>query len=395
VGKPRLLLEAASSYRGDQEDRLTELLAVALHEHTGFCSSMLSVCGARWMPSQVEVSTQEDIPEGPARIDLIIRAKSEETGRSAVIFIESNYNPDRQPQPYWFDEQQAKREARALDAQPEMERHLVAVASDHDLASRDVPSQYEHKIRWRQIADLAYSSGGDHGWELKARRPDALASQRILLEFWSYLKGDTVGAIDGDDLLALGLERRANRRVEALLDRVADELGSYEADRRRPTWESHCYTDWSTPGGFPIRYIIGEPDRGSRPRSRGHEGAMYALLSWAEWEDTGLVGEPQLYAGCGFVAEASERDALAHTDWCEQVRRAGLMFLTDRDGIYVFDRRPASDISADTMTLTDQVTLVTEWVKDAVSRALDLPDPPDVSENALRRAARRAARRQP
>jgi hypothetical protein len=384
MGEPRLLLEAASSYRGDQEDRLTELLAVALHEHSGFCRAMLAECGVNWESTHVDVSTQQTIRAGPARIDLVIRASDAASDRSAVVFIESKYNPDRRSDAYWFDDRQASRQAVALSAQPEAEQHLVAIASEHD-HTRGVPSLYQRPVLgWAAMAELVYRSGGSPGWEIEARGPATPVSQRILLEFWTYLKGDAVGAIDNEDLLALGLIVRAQERIEVLLQGVADALD----------WETSFgeADSWETPGENPIVYIIGTPDPDSWPASRKGMGALYALVSFGEWNDTGPIGEPQLYAGCGFDAKREERNLLASSDWPAQIEAQGLRFVTDSDGVYVFDRRPMAEIVAGANSLSAQISLATSWVDEAVRRALAVRWPPDAEPQTASRRTPRATR---
>jgi hypothetical protein len=212
MGEPLLLLEAASAYRGDLEDRLTELLCTALSEHDGFCRELLARIGVRSEFLRSEVLTQQSFSEGPARLDLVIRSYDVTNRPLAVVFVESKYTPRKLPNRYWFTDDQARRQAKALASQAADERHLVAIASDYDLRRQPVPAEYEHQLGWRDIAELANSSAGQTGWQEDARQPTVFVPQRVLLEFWTYLKGDTVGALDEDDLQVLGQIVRAEDR---------------------------------------------------------------------------------------------------------------------------------------------------------------------------------------
>ena len=203
MGDPLLLVVAASRYRGDLEDRLTEIFATALSEHEGFCRELLEHLDLV-APDGLEVKTQQSFRAGPARIDLVIRGYDRSGGPTVVVFIESKYNPRKLADSYWFDDDQARRELRALESQPASERRLVALASDRDLRKRLVPDAYEYRLGWREIADLADRAGGTVGWQSQARRSSESVPQRVLLEFWTYLKGDTVGALNEDDLFVLG-----------------------------------------------------------------------------------------------------------------------------------------------------------------------------------------------
>jgi hypothetical protein len=385
MGEPLLLLEAASRYRGDLEDRLTELFAVALSEHEGFCREVLTHVGVRAVPPKIRIRTQETFSEGPARVDVVIRGSSDSDDPLVVVFFENKYNPRKLTNSYWFDRVQAKNQAQALRSQPEPDKHLVAVASDRDLHRRrpEIPPQYGQSIGWNQIADLAHRAGGPIGWQTDARRPSAAVPQRILLEFWAYLKGDTVGALDEDDISVLGQIPRVENRVTRLLERVADELD----------WDEGVDVDWSTEGDAPIFYIAAEAPAGSWV-SKKDNGARYALVAGAEWSDTGPVGQPQLYAGCGFTVKRDERHSVQKSPWPALVQKAGLFPVFDSDGIYVFARRPLSEIVHPRATLSAQVAHVAEWIQNSVDAALAAPCPRESNENPhdTRRRPRRSAK---
>jgi hypothetical protein len=286
VGEPLLLLEAASTYRGDLEDRLTELLCTALAEHEAFWNELLTRLGVSERVVRSSVLTQQSFPEGPARVDLVIRAYDDADRPVAVIFIENKYNPRKLPSRYWFTDDQAGRQANALASQPAADHHLVAIASDFDLRRLPVPAEYKHQLGWRDIAELANRSGGSQGWQTNARQSSTCVPQRVLLEFWTYLKGDTVGALTDDDLEALGQIVRAEDRVTSLLEQVADLL----------KWDDDVSDDWITSGKSPASYVAQEAPEGNWLADR-RDGAFYVAIANAEWNDTSQYGQPHVYAG--------------------------------------------------------------------------------------------------
>ena len=138
MGKPRRLVEAVSSYRGDREDRLTEMLAAALDAHDPFCRLFLTKASVRASPASVSVHTQASL-DGQARlVDLVIRGLDHTPDPLSALFVENKYNPDRQANPYWFTDDQGRRQYTALERELAPERHLIGVASRSDLW-RDVP----------------------------------------------------------------------------------------------------------------------------------------------------------------------------------------------------------------------------------------------------------------
>lgn len=371
MGRPSLLLAAASTYRGDLEDRLTEVFAVALSEHDGFCRRFLSRVGVEPQFVQCAVFTQEWFPLPRARLDVVIRACDSSHQQVAVVFIENKYNPYRHSRPYWFTDEQAGRQHAALASEGTGERHLVAIASDHDLhRGFEVPPQYGRKFGWREVAELAYSAGGERGWEEDARKPDAPAAQRVLLEFWAYLKGDAVGAIEHHDLEALGRIAQAEERVSALLRNVADELGWYDAK---------VLDDWSTGGGAPAKYIACSDGADSWLAQR-EGGTQYVVISNASWLDERPAGEPHLYAGAGFDAEPTKRSALTDSGWSQAVEAAGMNVVDDDAGVYMLAAKPLAEVIGEADMLSTQVQLVKAWARTAFGVLASLPEPPDFKQ---------------
>lgn len=189
VGEPLLLLEAASRYQGDLEDRLTEMFAVALDAHDAFCRILVKEAGVKTDAAVFEVRTQQGFDGQPRLVDLVIRCRDEAGLVLATIFVENKYNPGQLIEPYWFSSDQVKRQADALRRQ-RGQRLLIGIASSADVRRRtDIPRQYNRILGWDTVADLAFAAGGGPTWHEDARRPNSPASQRILLEFWTYLVG--------------------------------------------------------------------------------------------------------------------------------------------------------------------------------------------------------------
>ncbi len=204
----------------------------------------------------------------------------------------------------------------------------------------------------------------------------------MLLEFWTYLKGDTVGALDEDDLFVLGQTARAEDRIDALLERAAEEL----------EWDEEVANDWLTAGEAPIQYICGDAPEDTWLAKR-RDGSLYALVTGAEWNDEAPTGEPQLYAGWGFSAKHEERDAIAKSDWPTTVSDAGLIPVFDPDGVYAFSRRGLRDIVESGSSLSTQVNLVVTWTQEVVTAALALEEPADLANQPKSHARRAGSRR--
>jgi hypothetical protein len=369
LGAPLLLLEAASRYRGDLEDRRTELLAVAFNEHTDFQGRLLERLGATDSHTAAEVTTQETVrgSKGTSRIDVLIRLSNEIGGSAGCVFIEVKFNPDNRPDAWWFTPGQASAQRAALD---ETSRHgsnrLVAIVSDCDLNNprRPVPDEYDDVIGWREIAELAGESGGPTGWQSLARESTALASQRVLLEVWSYLKGDAVGALEDEDVAALARSGVAWDRVDALLRRLSEDL----------SWDGQVYTDWEIPDGPDVVYISGAPAPNSWLAER-EDGWLYVALTDGLWESESPITEPQLYAGWGLPADAAARASLADSRWPSDVEQTGRVPVFDSEGVYVFGHQELRTFVHRRSTLTAQVGPILGWVRATIEATLAAPQP--------------------
>ena len=371
MGEPLLLIEAASRYRGDLEDRRTELLAVALNEHAAFRDELLRRfdVGATYRTAQIATQRTYRVNDGRdrVRIDLEIRLRDETGHQQAVVFIENKFNPDESPRARWFDENQPRNERAALEQEAGIAaERLAAIVSDCDLDNprRQVPAEYGRPLGWREVAEVAGIAGGQPGWQNLARETAAPASQRVLLEFWAYLKGDTVGALEDEDLFVLGRSARAWERVEGLLTRLSESLG----------WDEEVLDDWESEAATLISYIGGEPPPGTWLAQR-QDGMLYVAITEGIWNDENPVGEPQIYAGWGIAAGREDRYATANSGWPASLEQAGLTALFDREGVYAFGRRNLKDLVTAGSTLSEQTRLVMPWVEETLSSTLKIAEP--------------------
>jgi len=371
MGSPLLLVEAASRYRGDLEDRRTELLAVALDEHAEFRDQLLRRLGVTDSYERAEVTTQRTYRVGSdrirVRIDLVIRLMGSNGHQEALVFIENKFNPEASPSARWFDDDQAQNQHAALQQEAGDASHrLAAIVSNCDLGHprRWIPHEYGDALGWREVAELAGLAGGPIGWQVLAREPTAPASQRVLLEVWAYLKGDAVGALEDDDLAALGRTALAWERVVALLSRVSEVLG----------WEDEVYDEWETQAETGIVYIAGEAPAESWVATC-EEGRLYVAITDGLWDDEAPVGEPQIYAGWGVVADRDARTVLASSSWPALVEGAGLVPIFDREGVYAFGRRDLKEFVRPGSTLSEQVSGSVEWIQAMLPTTLQAPEP--------------------
>ena len=89
-----------------------------------------------------------------------------------------------------------------------------------------------------------------------------------MLEIWAYLKGDVVGALEDEDLVAIGRADQAWNRVYAVLERVTESLG----------WDA-VDDDWTTlEGTTSVNYIGTDPPDDSW-LDRADGGWLYVVIT--------------------------------------------------------------------------------------------------------------------
>lgn len=374
MGAPRLLVEAASSYSGDLEDRHTELLAVALNEHPAFLDRLVKELDLKAIYARADIATQTSYLSETGqrcRIDLEIRLMSRGEKQAAVIFIECKYNPDGRRNHHWFVDPygmaQGPVQKAVLDQERgSVEKVLASIVSDCDLRRIDFPKEYElsKRLGWKKIADLINEAGGEPGWQRAARAANAVASQRVLLEVWSYLKGDAVGALDDTDLQALSGAARMEERVEALLRRISEMRG----------WDQYQQPgkDWGSAATW-LRYITAPVV--DSPWPGGEAPAFYVVITGRPWDVLDAVGNPQMYAGFGADwGNGLRGEDVDQARWQQQIGRQ-LKAVVDADGCFVFGARSLSELLGSGRTLSDQAGQSLRWIEEALMAAREAPPP--------------------
>jgi hypothetical protein len=190
---PRLLVDAAISYLPDGEDRLTELLAVALTSHPGFLRAFAERVG---LPEaeRYDVTTQY-WANTETRIDMRLTAH-DGAGTIGAAYIENKIDG------YWFSETQIDREKNCLQREHARCRRFACIVSSSEFERLSADAlvsieDFDAQLRWADVAELANSTGqdwpspwGGASWTESALRPEAPAAQRVLYEFIAYLGED-------------------------------------------------------------------------------------------------------------------------------------------------------------------------------------------------------------
>ena len=200
-----------------REDRLTELLAVALRCHEGFARRLLDVAGVP-APGTIEVSTQVRTRLGK-RVDMQLLAL-DATGRHVVGRLWSEHKTGA-----GFGPGQLRGYATEL-AQFDGKTVLITIVGHLREVPADSPAQ---RFTWQDIATLAWQVGrednDDVSWRAAACEPDAPARQRLLHEFLSYLEEEhhtVLKPISHLDVVAFAYANGAAATINAVLERAAD-----------------------------------------------------------------------------------------------------------------------------------------------------------------------------
>jgi hypothetical protein len=398
VGKPLLLTQALRSYSDDLEDRLTEVLATTLEVHEGFCRLLVDRFGLEDRAAHYEICTQKTIGADRTRIDLAITGHDLRGTTSATVFVESKYNPARRLHGYWFHSDQYNRQRAALDRESGT-KLLVGIASASDLDRLSGPEElrpdydptekaYDAVISWNEVVAIARRAGGEPGWEQAARKPDALAAQRVLLEFVTYLnqEGAPMGAVDDDDIFVLRRSAVAEERVERLLE-IAGEAVAGQVSTGADVYEVEA--DNESPNGSARMWVTVEPPE-STWMSELRDAQLIVMITGAEYGEERSVGVPFAYAGLAWNAGKEGRDAISASAWAAKAKSAALDLYWDGNMCSVLAGKPLEQALEGGDTLHDQATRLAEWASPAIRAAMKLPNPPDAD-----RELKKATRRQP
>ena len=372
MGEPLLLLQAASSYRGDLEDRRTAILVVGLNDHRGFLEEFLRWVGVHEPYQGARVRTQQiyriDDAQKRVRVDMVVRLLTGEGATGTLVFIECKFNPATRmitltgfPQSRGLTSSTALQQEAVAPSAGWSRSSLTATSTirlDPCRRSTSTCSAGVKSPSWR-----AAPAGRAGGKSSRATR----AQPRRNASCWrsgAYLKGDVAGALEDDDLVAIGRTDQAWNRVWALLERVSEILG----------WDA-VYSDWTTlEGTTTVNYISAAPPDDSW-LAGADDGWLYVAITNNEWDSVAAVGEPQIYAGWGVAPDREQLESLAQSPWPDMLRRAGLVPIFDRDGAYAFVRRDLRDFVTPASTISAQAQSIVDWARTAVDTALRAPQP--------------------
>jgi hypothetical protein len=394
----RLLIEALYSYGGDREDRLTEVLASVLEVHQGLCRLLADRLGVQAQPERFVIQTQVGRVGQRRLVDLVLIAQDDQGTPLATIFVECKYNPTRKLEAYWFTQDQADRQRRALDEQPG-QRILAGVCSKGDFdrltgppdrrPAFDPRTAYDQVVTWSEIRDLVVAAGGDPDQKATAGSAAASLPDRLLLEFLTYLdlQGDAVGALTDDDLFVLARVAQTVDRVDRLLWRAAETL----ADRMRavdgsPQMEFEDDEDSDETTGAPRMWIGSDPPEGTWI-SELREGNLYIMVTGAEYDDEEEVGTATVYAGLGWNAGRAGRKLTAGSKWEKAANDAGLGLYWEGNVCNLLAARPLQEIVSAGNTITRQGDVLAAWAHQSIAAAMGLPAPPDANQDETPEAA--------
>jgi hypothetical protein len=305
------------------------------------------------------------------------------------LFVECKCNPQRNRDPYWFTQDQADRQMRALLAEPG-ERRLIGVCSKGDLDRLDGPPDtrpafdprevYDDMISWGEVRMLARQAAGDEGWEAQARLPSASLADRLLLEFLTYLEleGDTVGALANDDLFVLARYAQAQDRVDRLLDHATQQLAAAMAPvdgSGGAEFEPDEDVDEDT--GAPRMWYAADAPEGTWLADL-REGAIYLMVTGAKYDEEEEVGTPSVYAGVGWNPGRAGKKRLAGSKWEAAANEATVGLYWDGNNCNVLAHKPLQEITESGNTIVAQADVLAKWAHQGIVAVPGLASPPDV-----------------
>jgi hypothetical protein len=312
------------------EDRLTDLLALALESHVHFANRLLETAG---LPAadEIEVVTQVPTAEG-RRVDLQI------LGYSAAGKVTRLWSENKDGARY--QREQLPSYATALARFPERRRLITVVASKAEAPQDEVtPARWEC-LTWREIAHMALQAGRDSAgrpgsadWRTDAARPQAPASERILLEFVRYLEEE-----HGVVLRPLGHEN------VAAMAHIADTVASI----RELLNQLSAAGTWGARLGGSFAMEAGTSD------------------SWA----LNPVVESALGAGYSFYPGAKHADILLSEElesWRADLAYSGFGFSTRGAWVRVWRTKYLAELIPAGRTLDLQAQALAVWIDDTAT----------------------------
>lgn len=377
-----LLVDAASSYGRDSEDRLTEIMATALASHPGFSGAIFRRLG---LPAgdRRAVATQQLVTTA-CRPDLFLYAYDK--GRVvAQIWIENKHVD------YDFHDRQLENQREAFDQVPGETKRLIAVlpADSPHLRKPDQPPSVTLRQRlaritpaaagrnpayladrlfsWQDIANLAYEVGnaqpdpwGGGRWRVEAMRADAPACQRLLHEFITYLEQQmevVVEPLNSDNIVAFKLREQTLDRLDEIIERAfgrlrqADFSANWDAEELTASFGSPA-SHWLRRRGGELEFIVDERDSFSPDET----------------------GEPAFGAGFSLPARLYEAVS-ADRQWVEEATAADFGLKPDGKRLCCYRKLSLATLVKGGGTLDEQADFLARWALDALATARDLKQP--------------------
>ena len=280
----------------------------------------------------------------------------------ATVFLEHKYNPTSRLEAYWFDEDQATRQRRALNDQP-CERLLGAIASKSDLDRLDGPPEarppfdprpfYDAVISWSDVRAMAEKLGRSPAGDEAGPHGDTSVADRLLSEFLAYLEleGDVMGALGNDDVFALGRVGLAQDRVDRLIYRATEMLAgairptegdqelAFEAAEENGVDEG-CYYSAGAPEGT---WLYGL-----------REAEVYVMEASDESDEDDATTTPTVWAGVTWYTGLEGKRRIAGSKWEARVHEASFEVDWDKYTVSVSASRPLSEIADAGGTIAQQ-----------------------------------------
>jgi hypothetical protein len=360
---PQSLITAVR--RAKREDRLTDLVAMVLEEHIGFANHVLREAG---LPKAVEVRASAQVTTRRGRHpDLEVLGLDERGAAVCRLWSENktgaNYQPDQLPD-------------YAEDLPEHPARHqLITIVDDMSEVPRDEQSPDAPRWRgftWQQVAVMAWEAGRESSpgvdrpdWQRAARRPQAPASQRILLELLNYLEeehGVVLNPLGHEHISAFAYMDETIAVLQELVTGAASHThadldGELEwSDKSDSLWQ--CFAA----AGTWAEALEGSPDIES--------------ANTDHWSSD-RIGEPAF--GAGYTLPGTVAPVLLASDsqsWRDAVEADGFSVRPSSDGDWLYIRRTkyVAELIPAGATLDAQTRVLGKWLDDAL-QALARHDP--------------------
>jgi hypothetical protein len=344
--------------RAKREHRLTDLLALVLEAHGGFANKVLAAAG---LPEAAQVRTRIEVLTRRGRpVDLELLAYDERGAVIGRLWSENKTGARYQPE-------QLPDYAEDLPLQPSA-RQLITIVntlSEVPVDERSPDAPRWRAFTWRDVAVMAWEAGRQATdpaerptWQQAALRPQAFASQRMLLELMTYLQeehGVVLNPLGHEHIAAFAYMSETSEILDELVERAAtlaqlDVDGDVEwADDAKSLWRSF------DAAGTWAEALHGAPD--------------LEAASTDFWTST-RIGEPAF--GVGYTLPGELADAVLSSEtasWRNAIVAHGFSVRASEDGDWLYVRRTKylAELIPAGVTLDLQAQQLGHWVDESLS----------------------------